>query len=215
MLSDGLAAGGFEELRIREALKELYQMSLVFANPDPKDDSYSMHPAVHLWVRERPEMTIADQAIWCQATATILTQAILLPPLGDKEEDEILRRDLLPHVSHVQNNEHIIRGRFLENQESRRRMWPVLQPRFDRARAFQLVKFSLVYSQSGLFEEAEKLQLQVAEFAVSRLGMEHTTTMDIMLLLSSTYWQLARAMKLPICSNGFWKRASMSVAKMT
>ena len=192
MLSDALAAGGFEELRIREALKELYQMSLVFANPDPKDDSYSMHPAVHLWVRERPEMTIADQAIWCQATATILSQAILLPPLGDKEEDEILRRDLLPHVSHVQNNEHIIRGRFLENQESRRRMWPVLQPRFDRARAFQLIKFSLVYSQCGLLEEAEKLQLQVAEFAMSRLGMEHTTTMDIMLLLSSTYWQLAR-----------------------
>ena len=192
MLRDALLAGSCDELRLRDALKELYQMSLVFANPDPKDDSYSMHPAVHLWVRERPEMTIGDQAVWCQATATILTQAILLPPLGDNEDDEILRRDLLPHISHVQHSEQVVRDRFLENQESRRRMWPVLQPRFDRAQAIQLVKFSLVYSQCGLLEEAKKLQLQVAEFAMSRLGMEHTATMDIMLLLSSTYWQLAR-----------------------
>ena len=192
ILSDGLGSRDFDNLRLRDALKELFQMSLVFANPDPNDDSYSMHPAVHLWVRERPEMKIADQAVWCQATATILTQAILLPPLGDKEEDEILRRDLLAHVLHVQKNEEMIRVRFLENQESRKRMWPVLQPRFDRARALQLVKFSLVYSQCGLLEAAEKLQVQVAEFAIKMLGMEHTATMDILLLLSSTYWQLTR-----------------------
>lgn len=192
ILRDAAESSSFDELRLREALRELFQMSLVFANPDPKDDSYSMHPAVHLWVRERPEMTIADQAVWCQATATILGQAILLPPLGDKEEDEILRRDLLPHVSHVQKNEQIIRGRFLENQELRRRMWPVLQPRLDRAQLMQLVKFSLVYSQCGLLKEAEQLQVQVAEFAIRRLGMENTATMDIMLLLSSTYWQMAR-----------------------
>ena len=192
MLSDALESRRFDDLRLREALKELFQMSLVFANPDPKDDSYSMHPAVHLWVRERPEMKIADQAVWCQVTATILTQAILLPPLGDKEEDEIFRRDLLPHVLHVQENEQTIRARFLENQEYRRRMWPALQPRFDRGRALQLVKFSLVYSQCGLFEAAEKLQIQVADFAIKMLGIEHTITMDILLLLSSTYWQLTR-----------------------
>lgn len=192
MLSDALESGHFDELRLREALKELFQMSLIFANPDPKDDSYSMHPAVHLWVRERPEMKIADQAVWCQAAATILSQAILLPPLGDKEEDEILRRDLHPHVQHVQDHEIRVRARFLENQVSRRRMWPVLPPRLDRPRAIQLVKFSLIYSQCGLFEAAEKLQSQVADFAIKMLGMESTATMDILLLLSSTYWQLAR-----------------------
>ena len=192
MLSDAVESKCFDEQRLREALKELFQMSLVFANPNPKDDSYSMHPAVHLWVRERPAMKIADQAVWCQAAATILAQAILLPPMGDKEEDEILRRDLLPHVRHVQDNEQLIRARFLENIESRRRMWPVLQPRFDRPRALQLVKFSLVYSQCGLLEAAEKLQSQVADFATKTLGMEHVATMDILLLLSSTYWQLTR-----------------------
>ena len=191
MLSDALRSRCLDELRLREALKELLQFSLVFANPDPRDDSYSMHPAVHLWVRERPEMTIGDQAVWCQAAATILTQAILLPPLGDKEDDEILRRDLLPHVHQVQNNERMVRARFLENQESRKRIWPVLQPRLNRAQAIQLVKFSLVYAQCGMLEQAEKLQLQVKDFCMSTLGIEHTSTMDIMLLLSRTY-QLTR-----------------------
>ena len=192
MLRDALVTGTFDEMRFRDALKELYQMSLIYANPDPKDESYSMHPAVHLWVRERPEMTIADQAVWCQATATILTQAILLPPLGDREEDEILRRDLLPHITQVQDNERAIRAKFVENQESRKRIWPVLQPRFDRAGALQLVKFSIVYSQGDQLGKAEKLQLQVADFALRRLGLEHTSTMDIMLLLSSTYWKSGR-----------------------
>ena len=192
ILSDSLESEYCDELRLRKALKELFQMSLVFANPDAKDDSYSMHPAVHLWVRERPEMTIGDQAVWCQATATILSRAILLPPLDDKEEDEIFRRDLLPHVNHVQNNERLIRAKFLEKQESRKRIWPVLQPRLDRDRVVQLVKFSLIYAQCGLLEEAENLQSQVAEFAIRTLGIEHTATMDIMLLLSGTYWQLTR-----------------------
>ena len=189
LLSDGLNLELFDELRFREALKELFQMSLIFANPD---DSYSMHPAVHLWVRERPEMRIADQAVWCHAAATILSRAILLPPLGDKEADEIFRRDLLPHVGHVQHNERAIRARLLENQKTRKRIWPVLGPRLDRDQAMQLVKFSLVYTQCGLLEDAEKLQLKVADFAIKTLGMEHPSTMDILLLLSSTYWQLTR-----------------------
>ena len=192
MLSEALASSTFDELRLREALKELFQLSLVFANPDPQDDSYSMHQAVHLWDRERPEMKVADQAIWCHVAATILTQTILLPPLGDKEEDEILRRDLLPHVRHVQDLEHAIQAKLLKNQLSRKRMWRVLQPRLDRDRLLQLVKFSLVYAQCDLLEEAEKLRKRVADVAIIRLGIEHTATMDVLLLLSSTYWKLAR-----------------------
>ena len=181
----------FDELRLRQALKELFQMSLVSANSDSKD-SYSMHPAVHLWVRERPQMTLIEQAVWCQITASVLSRAILLPPLANKEEDEIFRRDLLPHVQHVQQIEQAIQARFVENRQSRRRLWPVLQPRLDRNRAVQLVKFSLIYAQGGLLGEAEKLQSYVANFALKSLGIEHTATMDIMLLLSSTYWQLMR-----------------------
>lgn len=190
VLRDSTDSGSFDEFRLREALRELHQMSLIFHNPE--DDSYSMHPVVHLWVRERPEMSIAEQAVWCHATASILTQAILLPPLDDTEADEIFRRDLLPHVDHVQTCQRTIHAKLLENQKSRRRPWPVLRPRLDPGQAIQLTKFSLIYGQSGLWTEAEQLQLQVANFAREMLGMKHTATMDIMLFLSGTYWQLGR-----------------------
>ena len=48
MLNDAVKTKSFDELRLREAPKELFQMSLIYANPDPKDDSYSIHTAVHL-----------------------------------------------------------------------------------------------------------------------------------------------------------------------
>lgn len=181
----------FDELRLRQALKELFQMSLVSVDSNT-EDCYSMHPAVHLWVRERPEMTLKEQAVWCQMTATILSRAILLPPLGDGEEDEIFRRELLPHVQHVRQIERAIQATYGENQKSRQRVWPILQPRLDRARALQLVKFSLIHAQGDQLEEAKNLQSYVANFATRSLGVEHTATMDIMLLLSITYWQLTR-----------------------
>lgn len=189
ILRDDSESGPFDEVRLRQALKELFQKSLIF---ESEQGSYSMHPAVHLWVRERPEMTLGDQAVWCKITATILSQAILLPPLGDREEDEILRRDILPHVSHVQRNEQAIQAIFLRNQEERRSPWPVLQARLDRQQALELVKFSLVFTQGDELKEAERLQRMVADFALRTLGIEHASTMDVMLLLSSTYWRLTK-----------------------
>ena len=183
--------GPFDELRLKEALNELFQMSLISTSPGLAD-CYSMHAAVHLWARQRPEMTLIEQAVWCQVTATILSRAILLPPLGETEEDEIFRRDLLPHVRHVQQVERTIQTIFARNRESRRKLLPDLQPRITPDRLVQLVKFSLVYAQGHQLEEAEKLQSYVAEFAMQYLGMEHIRTIGITRLLSWTYLQLAR-----------------------
>jgi hypothetical protein len=188
---DAAESGSFDDLRLRAALKKLHRMSLIFYNPE--DDSYSMHPVLHLWVRERPKMSIGEQAVWCQAAATILTQALLLPPLDDTEEEKIFRRDMLPHVAHVQSCEASIQTRFEENQKLRRRPWPILQPLFSKQQGLQWAKFSLVYAQCGLWKEAEKLQLPFAEFTYKMLGMEHPVTMDVMLLVAQTYWELDRS----------------------
>ena len=182
----------FDETRLRQGLKELFQMSLISSSSD-SEECYLMHPAVHLWARKRPEMTLVEQAVWCQVTANILSQAILLPPLGDTEEDENFRRDILPHVYHVHQVERAIQSAFAKNQESRRKLWPVVQPRLNRDRALQLIKFSVVYLQAGLFKEAGDLQLYVADFAIRTIGIEQPATMDVMLLLSTTYWLQARA----------------------
>ena len=47
-------------VRLREALHLLTQVSLI--NQHETIDSYSMHPLVHTWIRERPQMTVKDQA---------------------------------------------------------------------------------------------------------------------------------------------------------
>jgi hypothetical protein len=78
----------FDEFRLRDALKKLHQMPLITCNDG--NDSYSMHPLIYTWVRERPEMSTAEQACRCHVAATTLAQAILLPPLGSAEVDEDL-----------------------------------------------------------------------------------------------------------------------------
>jgi hypothetical protein len=41
----------FDDSSLRDALQELQRMSLLTLNPEK--DSYSMHPVVHQWIRER------------------------------------------------------------------------------------------------------------------------------------------------------------------
>ncbi|KAK0115646.1 hypothetical protein ONS95_000084 [Cadophora gregata] len=51
-------------IRLKQALSELCRLSLISANSS-SGDSYSMHATVHLWARQRPEMTLVEQAVWC------------------------------------------------------------------------------------------------------------------------------------------------------
>jgi len=184
----------FDEIRLRVALKELKQLSLITHHRIDGNDSYSMHSLVHTWVRQRPQMSTAEQATWSHAAATMLSQNILLPPLGLREADIKLRIDLMPHVDHVSKCRDQIKARILDNQRTRRKPWPVLVGifRLDRLLALQYAKFSLVYSQCGRWHEAAKLQLTVKEYVCSRLGIEHPVAMRIVGALSGTYMQLSR-----------------------
>ncbi|KAL8955728.1 MAG: hypothetical protein Q9193_006526, partial [Seirophora villosa] len=177
----------FDKYRLRMALQELSQMSLITHNP--ASDSYSMHPLVHIWMRERPE-SIAEQAVWCQAAATTLTQAILLPPLANTEADEDFRRDLLPHVDHVRKCDETIRQRIASNQQRRRRPWPVFRPQLDRPRILQLAKFGFVYAQCGLWHDAEDLLTIVYNFLSQVRGMQDPMTIRVALFLAVIYRQL-------------------------
>ncbi|KAF2096847.1 tetratricopeptide repeat domain-containing protein [Rhizodiscina lignyota] len=185
------ASHEFLEPRLRRALTILSQMSLI--NHHETTDNYSMHPLVHEWVRERPEMRVAEQALWCQAAKTTISQCILLPPHGSSEQEEAMRRSLLPHVNHVRKCQTVIDTKIRDNQKAR---WlfglPVPKAQFGRQQAIELAKFSRVYFECGLWEEAEDLQLAVKEFVCKRLGAQHPVTVDVMLLLSWTYWNQAR-----------------------
>jgi len=194
VLRQGEGIDEFDEIRLRVALKELTQLSLVTHHRIDGNDSYSMHSLVHTWVRQRPQMSTAEQAIWSHAAATMLSQNILLPPLGLREADIKLRIDLMPHVDHVSKCRDQIKARILDNQRTRRKPWPVLVGifRLGRLLALQSAKFSLVYSQCGRWHEAAKLQLTVKEYVCPRLGIEHPVAMRIVGALSGTYMQLSR-----------------------
>lgn len=162
-------------------------MSLITHNS--ANDSYSMHPLVHTWMRERPE-SIAEQAVWCQAAATTLAQSILLPPLANTEADEDFRRDLVPHVDHVRECEQSIQNRIASNQKRRWRPWPILRPQLDSSRILQLAKFGFIYAQCGLWHYAGNLLTIVYDFLSKVRSMQDPTTIRVSLFLATIYRQL-------------------------
>jgi hypothetical protein len=101
----------FDEARLGDAMDQL--VSLVLVHYQREDNSYSMHPLIHTWVRERPEMSNAQQALWCQVASSTLAQSILLPPLDIIETAEALRPHLLLHVRHVQSVESLLMRSYL------------------------------------------------------------------------------------------------------
>ncbi|KAH6672293.1 tetratricopeptide repeat domain-containing protein [Halenospora varia] len=198
VLHDIEAATPFDQDRLRSALTLLTQLGLAFYQTI--SDSYSLHPLVHTWVRERPQTSTAEQAIWCQAATTILARCIQFRPLAIVAElDERLRRDILPHVNHVRRCQKDIQTRLSENQNrseiSWLLSWRIPSYTFSRNQAQECSKFSLVYLHCGAYDEAVELQLAVKNFLCKNLGSEHVLSMDIMLLLSHTYMQQARNKK--------------------
>ena len=96
--------------RVRAALAELSRLSLIIRNEH--NDTYSVHPLVHAYARERPRERLADgnrrqvrlidEALCAEMTGRLLSASILLPPLGTSQDDEDYHISLLPHIEHVQ-----------------------------------------------------------------------------------------------------------------
>ncbi len=181
------------EFRLRAALHVLTQWALITHHDETK--SYSMHPLVHMWVRERPQMSTGEQAVWCQAATTTLAQAISIPSESSSstKEDAALQRGLLLHVIHLRACQAEIRGKIVKNQKVRKRPWPALAPRFDQRQAIESAKFSFVYFLCGAWKEAEQLQLAVKNYVCPRLGMEHPRSIRISRFLATTYYHQGRA----------------------
>ncbi|OQD81218.1 hypothetical protein PENANT_c029G10425 [Penicillium antarcticum] len=192
-IREGRELGVLDEPRVRYALSELIQVSLITHHE--ANDSYSIHPLLHIWVRQRPGMSTSEQAVWSQAAATTLAHSILLPPLGDNEADELFRKDILPHVDHVRSCQEVVERKILENRKSRwprLNDWPGTGSRFGQAQVVLYVKFSLVYAQNGRWEDAEELQLAAKRYTESVLGLNHSVTRRITLALVGTYWNQGR-----------------------
>ncbi|KAF2799625.1 hypothetical protein K505DRAFT_265415 [Melanomma pulvis-pyrius CBS 109.77] len=190
----GISEKHFEEevdVRLRRALVVLVARSLVMKQ-DRISGRYSMHPLVHKWIRDRPEMSTAQQALWCQVAKTTLAGSILIPPLGDTDEERSMRRELLPHIMHARERHEMIEKTLQDNRTARKGIWPVAVMGFGRLEANEAARFSRVYSECGIFEEAERLQSRVRKFVIRLLGEEHPLSIKLTLLLAGTLYELTR-----------------------
>ncbi|KAH7313318.1 tetratricopeptide repeat domain-containing protein [Stachybotrys elegans] len=183
------------EDRIRYALRELAQMSLIIRNDHT--DSYAMHPLVHIWARERPRMKLNDQALWADVAGRVLAASILLPPLGSLAVDEKFHISLLPHIEHVQACRKYTAETMAKQKRNTipllswiTRVLPDLTP--DEGKMRMYAKFSLVYAKCGHWESAESLLEEVAGFLCRYLGREHKRSRQVLLALSAVYWSLGR-----------------------
>lgn len=180
----------FDEDRLRSALSLLVRLGMLTLHDE--SNSYWMHPLVHTWVRQRPETSTAEQAIWCQAAATVLAQSVFFQaPRAHTAQDEMSKRQIYPHVENVRRFQGEIRKRFEENQRVLHWPWTwkwlTPRPSFGSLQANEYAKFSLVYLHCGYWAKAEGLQLQVKDYLFANLGPDSEYGIAIALLLSNNY----------------------------
>lgn len=178
--------------RIRLALSELRSFSLI--NYDGKDDSFSLHPMVHSWARDRLET--GAKAVWAQAAVNVLADSILLPPGDAGEANEEFRRDILPHLDHC------IRARPIEVLDYDVWFGGIKLPfalvlhhswlHVFRQQVVTAAKCGYVYLERGRFNEAVSLLSKTKDALIQSRGHSNSLTMAAMLALAKAYWGLGR-----------------------
>lgn len=183
----------FDESRARKAINLLVQMSLL--SESSERGSYSMHPLVHVWVRKR--LRTSAQALWCGVAADVLASSIRIPPMSDETGDQDFYVRLLSHVNQVRMNKEEIDRQLLHNRAGasfiHSWVWSEKSASFTTLDALNSVKYSRVYLECFRFDEAEKLQRNVLDFVIMKLGRGNQFVVPISMALSKTLWLLARA----------------------
>ncbi|KAL2845384.1 tetratricopeptide repeat domain-containing protein [Aspergillus pseudodeflectus] len=178
----------FDQDRLRRALSLLVSLGLLGCQE--KSESYWMHPLVHTWVRQRPETSTAEQAVWCHAAATVLLRSIfMIAPTEFTDQDARLKGQISPHFESVLSYRKEIASRLEENRRAHgrllhrfSRLFP--QPSSQRIQVLEDAKYSLVCQQRGEWTRAETLQRQVREYIFAMLGPESRLGVQITVLLS-------------------------------
>ena len=178
--------------RIRLALIELRSFSLI--SYDGKDDTFSLHPVVHSWARDRLET--GAKAVWAQVAVNVLADSILLPPGDAGETHEEFRRDILAHLDHC------IRAKSIEVLDYDAWFGGFKLPfalvlhhswlHVFRQQVVTAAKYGYVYLDRGRFNEAVALLSNAKDALIKSRGHSNPLTMTAMLALAKAYWGLGR-----------------------
>ncbi|KAI8173249.1 hypothetical protein KHU50_004760 [Colletotrichum sp. SAR 10_65] len=192
------------EYRLRKALRFLASRSLITrakidyrlvknemgnkGDSDEEDeedsiDAYYMHPLVHQWVRERPSLSAAKQALFCQYALGILSNSVRLVG-GNEDVDVAFRMALKPHIEKASEFAKIIEDRISENLERGQNDWwfirwarRIAQPSSglsqSRLQVSQNARFGKVFLECGAYKEAQDRLSTVHDYLIQRLGPDH------------------------------------------
>lgn len=155
--------------RLRQALAMLSRFSLIIQHQE--NETWSMHPMVHFWARER--LDTRDKKLWAEIAATTL--ALSITP-GFEPSVQAYRRSL---VSHIDSS--------LQIEQS----LTLLAHRDDTHHVSKIVKFAAIYSECGDWIKARDLQEEAMNTKTNALGREHPETLDAMTALAWSYWNLS------------------------
>jgi len=161
---------------------------------DRKDDSFSLHPVVHTWARDR--LDSGQQALWSHIALNVLTESIKFPPSETGEIHEDYRRDLLPHMDlclhacpiTILDYQSLFGGFKFPFALVLKHTWLFVF----RHQVLTAAKYGYVYLERGRFNDAADLVLKVKDALVQSRGYQNDMTMGSMLALAKTYWGLGR-----------------------
>lgn len=178
--------------RIRRALHELRSFSLI--SYDGKDDSFSLHPVVHCWAKDR--LDSGAKVLWAQIALNVLAESIQLPPDDTGETHEEFRRDILVHLDlclqarplKVLDYQALFGGYKLPFALLLQNTWLFVF----REQVLTAAKCGYVYLERGRFNEAASLFSDVRNALVQSRGYKDDKTMSVMLALAATFWGLGR-----------------------
>lgn len=142
--------GAWDRRLFRTGIQLLQSFSLV--KIAASGTSYSIHPLVHCWIRDR--MSKHQLQIMCGDAGELLSHSITY---DDAIEDYTFRSILVPHVKGYQ--------KYMAEQQ--------LQGVYKKSK---YIRFAWVLRLNGYWKEAEALQIQVVNTDVKTLGFEHRDT---------------------------------------
>ena len=184
--------GYADPYRIRRALHELSSFSLI--SYDSKYDSFSLHPIVHSWARDR--LPKNQQDLWAQVATNVLSESVLLPPDDSGEAHEDFRRDLLIHLDICLAARSVTIFDF-ESTFGSFKYFLAFSVHYAwlfvfRDQVLTTAKFGYVYLERGRFKEAARLLYDVQSALIASRGYKDEKTTSAMLGLAATYWGLGR-----------------------
>ena len=177
----------WDTTRFQKALLMLEQFSLVSRDAERDEESaaavndnqsgdshadsdvtYSMHPLVHFWARDR--MNKVEQELWFHITRTVVAKSI---PSRKDQQELVYRRALIPHIDCLFTSEFASPSVGLES---------------DLTRLKELYKMTQVYSEYGRWNSARVVQEEVVQQRIALLGADDPETLNAIASLADTYW---------------------------